>query len=137
MTRTIVCNVPSLPDVDPLAWRLPEVHVGICTSLFDTSLPSASPLNDTTWVTICPRVTGTTHVEVIVESQRDARKIQILRLREVCKTTGLGRSMVYQLEADRRFPARVRIGTRAVGWVEEEIQGWLAERILRSRRPSA
>jgi prophage regulatory protein len=45
--------------------------------------------------------------------------------------------MVYQLEADRRFPARVRIGIRAVGWVEEEIQGWLAERILRSRRPSA
>jgi predicted DNA-binding transcriptional regulator AlpA len=72
-------------------------------------------------------------VEVIVEGQKDARKIQILRLPDVCKATGLGRSMVYQLEAERRFPARVRIGERAVGWVEEEIQGWLAERILHSR----
>ncbi len=45
--------------------------------------------------------------------------------------------MVYQLEAERRFPARVRIAARAVGWVEEEVQGWLAERVLHSRRSSA
>src|SRR5256885_1007182 len=31
-----------------------------------------------------------------MESQKDARKIQILRLPEVCKATGLVRSMVYQ-----------------------------------------
>jgi predicted DNA-binding transcriptional regulator AlpA len=82
-------------------------------------------------------VTGTTDVEVIMESQKDARKIQILRLPDVCKTTGLGRSMVYQLEATKGFPARVRISERAVGWVEEEVQGWLLERILRTRGPSA
>jgi predicted DNA-binding transcriptional regulator AlpA len=45
--------------------------------------------------------------------------------------------MVYQLEAAQRFPARVRISDRAVGWVEEEVQGWLAERIQRSRDPPA
>lgn len=72
-----------------------------------------------------------------MESNKEARKIQILRLPDVCKATGLGRSMVYQLEAKRRFPARIRIGERAVGWVEEEIQGWLTERIQCSRRPSA
>jgi len=72
-----------------------------------------------------------------MEDRKGARPIQILRLPEVCKTTGLGRSMVYQLEAAQRFPARVRISDRAVGWVEEEVQGWLAERILRSRTPSA
>jgi prophage regulatory protein len=71
-----------------------------------------------------------------MESQKDARKIQILRLPDVCKATGLGRSMVYQLEAEHRFPARVRIATRAVGWVEEEVQRWLAERVLRCRKPS-
>jgi predicted DNA-binding transcriptional regulator AlpA len=71
-----------------------------------------------------------------MEASKSPRPIQILRLPEVCKTTGLGRSMVYQLEAQHRFPARVRISTRAVGWVEEEVQGWLAERILRSRDPS-
>lgn len=31
---------------------------------------------------------------------------QILRLPQVCRVTGLGRSMIYQLEAERRFPCR-------------------------------
>ena len=72
-----------------------------------------------------------------MEGQRDAPRIQILRLPDVCKATGLGRSMVYQLEAEQQFPARVRIAARAVGWIEEEVQGWLAERVLRSRKPSS
>ena len=59
--------------------------------------------------------------------------VQILRLPQVCKTTGLGRSMIYQLESERRFPCRVRIGARAVGWVEAEVQSWLAGRIERHR----
>lgn len=59
--------------------------------------------------------------------------VQILRLPQVCKATGLGRSMIYQLESQRRFPCRVRIGARAVGWVEAEVQSWLAGRIERHR----
>ena len=59
--------------------------------------------------------------------------LQILRLPQVCKVTGLGRSMIYQLEAERRFPRRVRIGLRAVGWVDTEVQGWLANRIHSNR----
>jgi prophage regulatory protein len=41
--------------------------------------------------------------------------------------------MIYQLEAERRFPTRVRIGLRAVGWVESEVQLWLASRIEHHR----
>jgi hypothetical protein len=37
--------------------------------------------------------------------------------------------MIYQLEAERQFPSRVHIGLRAVGWVESEVQNWLANRI--------
>jgi prophage regulatory protein len=59
--------------------------------------------------------------------------LQILRLPQVCKVTGLGRSMIYQLEAERQFPGRVRIGLRAVGWVESEVQRWLASRIEHHR----
>ena len=59
--------------------------------------------------------------------------LQILRLPQVCKVTGLGRSMIYQLEAERKFPHRVRIGLRAVGWVESEVQAWLANRIESNR----
>lgn len=63
------------------------------------------------------------------------RAIQILRLPDVCRTTGLGRSMIYQLEAERRFPRRVRIGARAVGWIESEVQSWLRERVMQAREP--
>ena len=59
--------------------------------------------------------------------------VQMLRLPQVCKATGLGRSMIYQLESERRFPCRVRIGARAVGWVEAEVQSWLAGRIEQYR----
>ena len=61
------------------------------------------------------------------------RCIRILRLPDVCKATGLGRSMIYQLEAERCFPARVRIGARAVGWVDAEVQSWLVMRVERYR----
>jgi predicted DNA-binding transcriptional regulator AlpA len=37
--------------------------------------------------------------------------------------------MIYQLEATQRFPRRVRIGVRAVGWLEAEVQQWIAERV--------
>jgi prophage regulatory protein len=63
--------------------------------------------------------------------------VQILRLPEVCKVTGLGRSMIYQLELTNRFPCRVRIGARAVGWVDSEVQLWLKDRIERFRAGSA
>jgi prophage regulatory protein len=59
--------------------------------------------------------------------------VHILRLPQVRQVTGLCRSMIYQLEAERRFPHRVRIGVRAVGWVESEVQAWLAIRIERNR----
>jgi prophage regulatory protein len=67
------------------------------------------------------------------QSVTNAHHVQILRLPQVCKVTGLGRSMIYELEAERRFPTRVRIGLRAVGWVESEVQLWLASRIERHR----
>lgn len=48
--------------------------------------------------------------------------------------TGLCRSLVYQLEAENQFPKRVRLTERAVGWIEGEVQGWLAQRVAGSRR---
>jgi prophage regulatory protein len=63
----------------------------------------------------------------------DDHAIRVLRLPEVCSVTGLGRSLIYQMEADLRFPKRVRIGTRAVGWLEAEVQAWLRRRIELSR----
>jgi prophage regulatory protein len=70
-----------------------------------------------------------------MESSASAPKalFQVLRLPQVCKVTGLCRSMVYQLEADQQFPRRIKIGVRAVGWIEGEVQEWLTKRIELSR----
>ena len=59
--------------------------------------------------------------------------IQILRLPQVRARTGLCRTMIYQLEAEHQFPRRVKIGVRAVGWIEREVEEWLTQRVERSR----
>lgn len=62
---------------------------------------------------------------------------RLLRLQDVCRATGLCRSMIYKMEAENRFPQRVKIGHRAVGWVESEVAQWVAERIRASRSAPA
>jgi predicted DNA-binding transcriptional regulator AlpA len=39
---------------------------------------------------------------------------RLLRLPAVCELTGLGRSMIYLLESEGRFPQRVKLTQRAV-----------------------
>jgi prophage regulatory protein len=58
---------------------------------------------------------------------------RVLRLKEVCKVTGLGRSFIYQLQAEDQFPHSIKIGVRAVGWLEREVQEWVERRIQLSR----
>jgi prophage regulatory protein len=41
---------------------------------------------------------------------------------------GLCRSMIYRLESEGRFPRRIKLGLRAVGWIESEIDAWIRER---------
>jgi prophage regulatory protein len=60
----------------------------------------------------------------------------ILRLPTVRTRTGLSRSTIYLRVSQGTFPGPVSLGGRAVGWVEGEIQSWLAERISASRKPA-
>ena len=50
------------------------------------------------------------------------------RISTVVRLTGLGRSTIYRLIAEHRFPAQVRIGTRAVGWRWSDLERWSAAR---------
>jgi prophage regulatory protein len=61
---------------------------------------------------------------------------RVLRLKEVCKVTGFGRSFIYQLQAQQRFPHSIKIGERAVGWLESEVRQWIDNRV-RVSRPNA
>ncbi|MEW6441889.1 MAG: AlpA family transcriptional regulator [bacterium] len=60
---------------------------------------------------------------------------RILRLREVRERTGLARSSLYQQIAQGKFPRQIRLGLRSAGWLESEVNAWIAERI-RVSRPS-
>lgn len=57
----------------------------------------------------------------------------ILRLPQVKARTGLSRSSIYLRMANGVFPRSVSLGGRAVGWVEADIERWLAQRIESSR----
>ena len=72
------------------------------------------------------------NLEPSVRLERDPNQ-RALRLKQVCQLTGLGRSMIYQMQAEGRFPQRVKLGERAVGWLESEVRDWLATRIEASR----
>lgn len=59
---------------------------------------------------------------------------KILRLPEVKKLTGQGRSTIYAGVAAGTFPAPILIGARSVGWIESEVANWIASRIQASRK---
>lgn len=56
------------------------------------------------------------------------RGLRILRVREVVARTGLSRSTLWRLERKGHFPARRQISAGAVGWLESEIEDFLASR---------
>ena len=57
----------------------------------------------------------------------------ILRLPQVKIKVGLSRSSIYSAVADKRFPQPVRLGARAVGWLESEVDDWVNNQIALSR----
>jgi prophage regulatory protein len=62
--------------------------------------------------------------------------IKLLRLPQVMEMTGLRKTKIYELNAEGAFPRRVRITAHSVGWVEAEIQAWLAQRVESSTQAS-
>jgi len=58
---------------------------------------------------------------------------RMLRLHAVKALTGLSRSTIYLRVAQGGFPRPVPLGGRAVGWVEAEVEEWLAQQIELSR----
>jgi prophage regulatory protein len=54
---------------------------------------------------------------------------RILREREVKHITGLSRVTRWRLEKVDRFPRRVQLTQRCVGWPESEVLDWLTKRV--------
>jgi prophage regulatory protein len=50
---------------------------------------------------------------------------RILRLRDVKARTGLATSTIYAAMASGKFPRPIPLGVRAVGWLSDEIDGFI------------
>lgn len=64
--------------------------------------------------------------------------MEILRLPELMRVTGLTRSRVYfNVKNDPQFPKPVKLSERATGWVREEVEAWLRSRVAaRDAKPA-
>jgi len=57
----------------------------------------------------------------------------IWRLHTVMARTGLPRSSIYHKMSLDEFPQSINLGIRSVGWISEEIEEWIQDRIDDSR----
>ena len=72
--------------------------------------------------------------------------LTIIRRKQVEARTGLSRSSIYARlrhnpkrpgDYDPTFPKPVSVGAKAVGWIEAELDEWLAAQVEKSRKASA
>ena len=57
----------------------------------------------------------------------------IIRLRQAILKTGLSRSTIYTLIKLGDFPKQIKLSPRTMGFLESEIDEWIAGRIVASR----
>ena len=56
-----------------------------------------------------------------------------MRLREVQNKVSYSAPQIWRLEKAGKFPKRIRIGENRVAWLESEVNGWVDDKIRRSR----
>ena len=61
----------------------------------------------------------------------------ILRRDEVERRTGYKHTTIYKKMADGEFPKTIRLGAKAVGWLESEVEAWLDARVEARDREAA
>jgi prophage regulatory protein len=59
----------------------------------------------------------------------NARGQRIIRCHEVQHKVGYSQMHIWRLERKGDFPQRVKLGPNSVGWIEAEVDAWIAGRI--------
>ncbi|MDI9803987.1 helix-turn-helix transcriptional regulator [Citrobacter koseri] len=62
------------------------------------------------------------HEQSIIQSERMIREVECRQLTGICRTTR------YMMEKEGKFPARRKLGGRAVGWLLSEVSAWQKSR---------
>ena len=58
---------------------------------------------------------------------------KILRINEVAYITGLSIPSIYRLRKLGQFPNSIKVGLKAIGWYESEIEAFLQSRRVETR----
>jgi prophage regulatory protein len=61
----------------------------------------------------------------------------ISRLRAAMARTGLSRAVLYKLKAEGKFPASIQLSARSIGFLDSDIDAWIAQRVAASRAACA
>mgnify|MGYP002628105127 CR=1 FL=1 len=68
--------------------------------------------------------------EAIDKGATETRRVtRLIRLPEVQRRVGLGRSTIYRWMAEGKFPKPVQLGGYAVAWAEDEVEAWITIRL--------
>ena len=57
--------------------------------------------------------------------ETEQNRNRLLRIPEVCRQTGLGKSYIYSMIQSGHFPGPKRLGVRAVAWLQSEVDAWI------------
>ncbi|EBQ9454995.1 AlpA family transcriptional regulator [Salmonella enterica subsp. enterica serovar Newport] len=58
---------------------------------------------------------------------------KLIRMNEVLKRTGFCRAWIYCLIKQKRFPEPIKVGERAIAFIESEIDTWIDNLVNSSR----
>ena len=59
---------------------------------------------------------------------------RLIRVPEVLRRVGFSRTTMYELIKEGRFPDKITISSRAVAFIESEIDAWIDQTIQASRK---
>jgi prophage regulatory protein len=64
----------------------------------------------------------------VLDHGADAHANVFIRMPVVMRITGLGRSTIYRLIAEDKFPSPVRLAKRAIAWRRVDLDRWSESR---------
>ena len=108
--------------------RFPEVPASIAIATLPVATRNDSFLINHYYSRHSP-ITSNLNMRGVTMANTNKEKLSILRRKKVEKRTGLSRSTIYVRIQEGTFPRPINLGARAVGWLENEIEAWLAERM--------
>ena len=58
----------------------------------------------------------------------EVRPLIILRNADVCLKLGISPTTLWRWSGNGGFPSPIQLGPNSVGWIESEVESWLAEK---------